>query len=156
MFESAGCARLCSHTWKIPSIRTRNWVAVLPGSAVKFLSLDEAIAIHERLIDKFGGTAGIRDKGLLESALFRPQTGYYEDLAQMAAALFESLISNHAFVDGNKRVAFFTCDVFLRLNGWKLEVDSDAGYEFIVGSLEQGMCDYEHLLPWIQQHLQKL
>jgi len=156
MFESAGCARPYFRTWKIPSIRTRNWVAVLPGSAVKFLSLDEAIAIHERLIDKFGGTAGIRDKGLLESALFRPQTGYYEDLAQMAAALFESLISNHAFVDGNKRVAFFTCDVFLRLNGWKLEVDSDAGYEFIVGSLEQGLCDYEHLLPWIQQHLQEL
>jgi death-on-curing protein len=52
----------------------------------------------------------LRDKGLLESALFRPQTGYYEDLAQMSAALFESLVSNHAFVDGNKRVAYFICD----------------------------------------------
>ena len=128
----------------------------MPSSAVKFLSLDEAIAIHEHLIDKFGGTEGVRDKGLLESALFRPQTGYYDDLAQMAAALFESMICNHVFVDGNKRAAFFTCDVFLRLNGWKLEVDSDAGYEFIVGSLEQGSCDYEHVLPWIRQHLQKL
>lgn len=53
------------------------------------------------------------DKGLLESALFRPQAGYYNDLAEMAAALFESLIMNHAFVDGNKRVAFFATDVFL-------------------------------------------
>jgi len=128
----------------------------LPGDVVQFLSLDEAIAIHERLIDKFGGISGIRDKGLLESALFRPQTGHYEDLAQMSAALFESLISNHAFVDGNKRVAFFTCDVFLRLNGWKLKVDADSGYAFIIGALESGHCDYDHLLPWIRQHLQKL
>jgi death-on-curing protein len=127
----------------------------LPSDAVQFLSLDEATAIHERLIEKFGGTPGLRDKGLLESALFRPQTGYYEDLAQMAAALFESLISNHAFVDGNKRVAFFTCDVFLRLNGWQLKVETNAAHRFIVGSLEQGRCSYEHLLPWIQQHLEK-
>jgi death-on-curing protein len=128
----------------------------LPNDAVQFLSLDEAIAIHERLIDKFGGTPGLRDKGLLESALFRPQTGYYEDLAQMAAALFESLISNHAFVDGNKRVAFFSCDVFLRLNGWKLEIDADSGHAFIVGALERSQCDYEHLLPWIRKNLVKL
>ena len=128
----------------------------MQSNVVQFLSLDEAIAIHERLIDKFGGTPGLRDKGLLESALFRPQTGHYDDLAQMAAALFESLISNHAFVDGTKRVAFFFCDVFLRLNGWKLKVDSDSGYDFIVGSLERRQCDFEHLLPWIQQHLERL
>ena len=128
----------------------------MPDNVVQFLSLDEAIAIHERLIDKFGGTTGLRDRGLLESALFRPQTGYYEDLAQMAAALFESLISNHAFVDGNKRVAFFTCDIFLRLNGWKLKVDPDSAYAFIIGSLERSLCDYDHLVPWIRQHLEKL
>ena len=128
----------------------------MPNDTVQFLSLDEAIAIHERLIDKFGGTPGLRDKGLLESALFRPQTGYYADLAQMATALFESLISNHAFVDGNKRAAFFICDVFLRFNGWQLKVDAYDGYTFIVGSLEKGSCDYDHILPWIQQHLDKL
>ncbi len=137
-------------------MKTRSWGTVLPNDVVQFLSLDEAIAIHERLIDKFGGTQGLRDKGLLESALFRPQTGYYADLAQMAAALFESLISNHAFVDGNKRAAYFICDVFLRLNGWKLKMDTEVGYKFIVGSLEKGRCDYDHLLPWIQQHLEKL
>jgi death-on-curing protein len=128
----------------------------LPNDVVQFLSLDEAIAIHERLIEKFGGSPGLRDKGLLESALYRPRTGYYADLAQMAAALFESLISNHAFVDGNKRAAFFLCDVFLRLNGWKLKMSADAGYTFIVGSLEKGRCDYDHLLPWIRQYLEKL
>ena len=128
----------------------------MPNDVIQFLSLDEAIAIHERLINKFGGTPGLRDAGLLESALFRPQTGYYTDLAQMSAALFESLISNHAFVDGNKRAAFFMSDIFLRLNGWKLSVDSNAGYTFIVGSLEDGLCDFDHLLPWIQQHLEKI
>lgn len=137
-------------------MKTRSWGTVLPNDVVQFLSLDEAIAIHERLIEKFGGSPGLRDKGLLESALYRPQTGYYADLAQMAAALFESLISNHAFVDGNKRAAFFICDVFLRLNGWKLKMSADAGYTFIVGSLEEGRCDYDHLLPWIRQYLEKL
>jgi len=128
----------------------------LPNDVIQFLSLDEAIAIHARLIEKFGGTPGLRDMGLLESALFRPQTGYYTDLAQMSAALFESLISNHAFVDGNKRVAYFMSDIFLRLNGWKLSVNSNAGYTFIVGSLEDGLCDFDHLLPWIQERLGKI
>ena len=128
----------------------------MPGSSVQFLSLDEAIAIHERLIERFGGQPGIRDEGLLESALFRPQTGYYEDLAQMAAALFESLITNHAFVDGNKRIAFFASDVFLRLNGWKIAVDANRGFRFIVGSLECVKCDFEHVLPWIREHLVEL
>ena len=55
----------------------KSWAADLPGSAVQFLSLDEVLAIHERLIDRFGGDHGVRDRGLLESALYRPQTGYY-------------------------------------------------------------------------------
>lgn len=130
--------------------------SALPDKAVQFLSLDEVIAIQERLIEKFGGSPGLRDKGLLESALFRPQTGYYESLPEMAAALFESLLINHAFVDGNKRMAFFASDVFLRLNGWKIVVDADEGHEFIVGSLERGKCDFEHLLPWLNGHLEKL
>lgn len=128
----------------------------MPNDVTQFLSLDEAIAIHERLIEKFGGTPGLRDIGLLESALFRPQTGHYPDLVQMSAALFESLISNHAFVDGNKRAAYFISDVFLRLNGWKLDVSADDGYLFIVGSLEKGACDFEHLLPWLKEHLVRI
>ena len=128
----------------------------MPNEAVQFLSLDEVLAIHERLIERFGGDSGVRDKGLLESAVYRPQTGYYESLDEMAAALFESLINNHAFVDGNKRIAFFACDVFLRLNGWKLVVDSNAAYEFIVGKLEKNACTFEELVPWINKNLKKL
>jgi death-on-curing protein len=76
-------------------------------------NVDEVIAVHARLIAKFGGCLGIRDHGALESALARPQTGYYDDLVQEAAALWESLSQNHPFVDGNKRVAVTVTAAFL-------------------------------------------
>ena len=123
---------------------------------IQHLSLDEALAIHERLIEHFGGPPGVRDSGLLESALFRPHTGYYKDIVEMAAALFESLIMIHPFVDGNKHVAFFATDVFLRLNGWKLEVETDAAHIFIIDALERSECDYAHVLPWLQGSIEKL
>lgn len=127
----------------------------MPSDRVRFLTLDEVLAIHERLVERFGGPPGVRDAGLLESALFRPQTGYYDDLPAMAAALFESLIMNHPFLDGNKRVAFFATDVFLRLNGWKLEVDADKAHRFLIRLLERRTCDYDHLLPWVRRSLSK-
>ena len=125
----------------------------MPTKSVVFLSVDEALAIHGRLIQEFGGPVGVRDLGLLESALFRPQTGYYGDIAEMATALFGSLLMNPPFVDGNKRVAFFATDVFLRLNGWKFQVDPDEAHRRLIGLLEQGSCDFEHLLPWIRESL---
>jgi death-on-curing protein len=120
------------------------------------LTLDEVLVIHERCIETFGGRAGVRDLGLLESDLYRPQSGYYEDLATMAAALFESLLMNHPFADGNKRVAFFATDVFLRLNGWKLEVDAHEAHALITGLLETQSADIDHLLVWITGSLEKL
>jgi len=125
----------------------------LPADSVQFLTHDELLEIHARLIERFGGEVGIRDPGLLDSALFRPQTGYYEDLAEMGAALFESLIMNHPFVDGNKRVAFFATDVFFRLNGYKLVVAANEAYPFLIGLLEEGECNYENLLPWIRRSI---
>ena len=120
---------------------------------IKHLSLDEVLAIHARLLEHFGGAEGVLDLGLLDSALHRPRTGYYLDIAEMAAALFESLVMNHPFVDGNKRVAFFATDVFLRLNGWKISVDATAAHAFLIGLLEEGTCDLKHLLPWIRQSM---
>ena len=79
-----------------------------------------------------------------------------EDLVEMAAALFESLIMNHPFVDGNKRVAFFGTDVFLRLNGYKFEVAVYEAYPFLIKLLERGECSYENLLPWIRLSIVKL
>lgn len=120
------------------------------GERVSFLSVDEVLAIHARLLEAFGGARGVRDLGLLESALYRPRTGYYEDLSAMAAALFESLLMNHPFVDGNKRVAFFATDVFLRLHGWRLAVEPAPAHTFLIGLLERGECDFAHLLPWLR------
>jgi death-on-curing protein len=128
----------------------------LPSDAVLHLTLDEVLAIHERLVDRFGGLGGVRDLGLLESALYRPRTGYYQDIAEMAAALFESLLMNHPFIDGNKRVAFFATDVFLRLNGWRLQVDADAAHAFLIGLLDEGRCEFANLLPWIRDSLVRL
>lgn len=128
----------------------------MPADTVQFLSIDEVLAMHERLIERFGGSPGIRDRGMLESALFRPQTGYYEALDEMAAAMFESLLINHPFVDGNKRVAFFATDVFLRLNGWKLRVEAQAAHDFLMQRFDSQTCDFEHLLPWIRSILVRL
>ena len=128
----------------------------MQNKAVAFLSRDETLEIHRALLERFGGPEGVRDLGLLESALHRPGTGYYKDLAEMAAALFESLIMNHPFVDGNKRVAFFATDVFLRLNGYKLKVDAAKAHRFLIGLLENDNCTYDQLLPWIREYAVKI
>ena len=127
----------------------------MPSDAIQFLSLDEVVEIHTVLIERFGGPEGIRDLGLLESALFRPQTGYYNDLPEMAAAMFESLIKNHPFVDGNKRVAFFSTDVFLRMNGYKLKVEAKSAHQFLMELFDTHSCDLEHLSPWINENIVK-
>jgi len=136
-------------------VKTDGLESSLPNEVVQYLTADEVLAIHERLIAVFGGRAGLQDRGLLESALHRPQTGYYPDLAEMATALFESLIINHPFADGNKRVAFFATDVFLRLNGWRLAVNSEEAHALLTGLLDSQTCDFAHLLPWIREHLRR-
>lgn len=128
----------------------------MQSKAISFLTRDEVLEMHRLLIDRFGGKSGVRDLGLLESALFRPKTGYYHDISEMAAALFESLIMNHPFIDGNKRVAFFATDIFLRLNGYKFQVKPKQAYKFLMGLLEINNCTYEKLLPWIRKSVKNL
>lgn len=128
----------------------------MQNNTVHFLSVDEVLEIHVRLIVRFGGADGLRDKGLLESALYRPQTGYYSDLVEMAAALFESLMNNHPFVDGNKRVAFFSTDIFLRINGYKLAFEPIMAYDFLMELFDTKTCDLEHLTPWIRPAIVQL
>lgn len=120
-------------------------------TAVQFLTLDEVLALHERLLQEFDGPSGVRDLGLLESALYRSRSGYYEDILEMASALCESLLMNHAFIDGNKRVAFFATDVFLRMNGWKIRATAEEVYDFLVGGLERGGLDREALAAWLRR-----
>jgi death-on-curing protein len=123
----------------------------LPSGSLDFLSLDEVNAIHERFIEQFGGPPGIRDLGLLESALFSPQTGYYENLVEMSAALFESLMLNAPSLDGNKCVAIYATDIFLRLNGWEFSVSPEPTHTFLIGPLERNECSHEKLQPWIRE-----
>ncbi len=125
----------------------------MPSSSTQFPTLDEVVEIHSILIERFGAPKGIRDLGLLESALYRPQTGYYDSLAEMAAALFESLIKNYSFVDGNKRVAFFATDVFLRMNGYKFQVEAKHAHAFLMGLFDSDSCDLAHLLPWVNESI---
>ena len=121
-----------------------------------FPALAEVLLLHAYLIDEFGGASGIRDQGALESALARPQMGYYESLVQEAAALMESLANNHAFVDGNKRVAFFVTDTFLRMNGQFIECENDEAYEFFMRLFETGSFNFAALQPWLAEHARPL
>ena len=100
--------------------------------AVLFPTLQETLELHAQLLKRFGGTSGVLDMGLLESALVRPQTGYYDTLSMQAAALLQSLCQNHCFVDGNKRVAFASTAIFLRMNGYRLIVNADDGELFLI------------------------
>lgn len=116
----------------------------------EYVTIADALFFHKLLIDRYGGAPGIRDAGALESALHRPQTGYYHTLVHEAAALLESLVQNHPFFDGNKRVAFAVVDVFLRINGHMITADSKAIYDYISQLFEQRSFDMEHLVPWLQ------
>jgi death-on-curing protein len=118
----------------------------------EYLTIEEVIRIHEALIDTFGGSKGVRDPGLIESALLRPQTGYYADIVEEAAALWESLAMNHGFIDGNKRVAFACVDVFLAMNGVDIDAENDAMEQFIYHNLEAGTFRKEVLEAWLHEH----
>lgn len=117
-----------------------------------YLTLDHALRIHEVLIREFGGATGVRDHGLIESALLRPQTGYYADLIEEAAALWESLAMNHGFIDGNKRVAYACLELFLQMNGADTVATNDEAERFILGHLEQGTFRKEVLERWLHEH----
>jgi death-on-curing protein len=120
---------------------------------VDYLTTIEVMAIHAIMIKKYGGTSGIRDLGALESALFRPQTGYYADIIAQAAALMESLAINHPFLDGNKRVAFAVVDVFLRINNCQLVAENNKIYKEMIKMLDQQKFDYDHIEPWLRKHV---
>jgi death on curing protein len=119
----------------------------------EYLTVAEVYRMQHRLIDLFGGLHGVRDTGAIEAAVFRPQTGYYDSVEEEAAALMESLGMNHGFVDGNKRIAFTAADVFLRRNGFYLEVGADEGHRFIEGSLERREFRFAKILEWIRGHI---
>jgi len=116
-----------------------------------YLTVADVLGMHTVLMQRYGGAPGVRDPGALEAALFRPQTGYYDDIVAEAAALMESLAINHPFVDGNKRIAFAAADVFLRINGWRLRRAPMQIYADMMQMFESGTVDIAHLDPWLRK-----
>jgi len=103
-----------------------------------FLTLEEVVQLHAHQIQTYGGSEGLRDLGLLESAVLQPQACFggqylHEDLAAMAAAYLYHIVSNHPFIDGNKRTGMHTADVFLRLNGYDLDLPVDETEQLTLG-----------------------
>jgi death-on-curing protein len=121
-----------------------------------YLTVAEVIAIHHHQIEEYGGEHGMLNQGSLEAAVFRPQTGYYNDLSEEAAALLESLVNNHAFIDGNKRVGFAAAHAFLLVNGFDLDVASNAALEFMMKAIADGKFRFALLHEWISTHLAPL
>lgn len=118
-----------------------------------YLTVAEVVAIHTDQIERYGGSHGLRDPGLLEAALYRPQTGYYADLIEQAAALWESLSQNHAFIDGNKRTAFAAMYTFLDINGAPLRADAEETQTFVVSLYESNQFNFAKLVPWLRIHV---
>jgi death on curing protein len=122
----------------------------------EYLTVAEVYRMQHRLIEMFGGLPCVRDKGAVEAAVFRPQTGYYNSIQEEAAALMQSLGNNHGFLDGNKRIAFTATDVFLRRNGFYIEVEGLDGHAFIYGSMDRHEFRFVQILDWIRQHIKPL
>ena len=120
----------------------------------RWLRLDVALAIHERLISEFGGDAGIRDLGLLESAIARPKQIYsYEnsDLSTLAAAYTVGIVRNHPFVDGNKRVGFLASLIFLGLNKLWLTASEAMSTQAVI-NLVTGEITEQDFAQWLREN----
>ncbi|MGD2178933.1 MAG: type II toxin-antitoxin system death-on-curing family toxin [Anaerolineae bacterium] len=126
---------------------------------MEYLTLEEVYLLHERVIQLTGGSSGLRDPGLLESAVARPQASFdgeelYPDLWTKAAALMQSLIKNHPFVDGNKRTAVTATAIFLELNHRRLTASNDEVLRFAV-QMAREQAELEEIAAWLQTHSSK-
>ena len=120
-----------------------------------YLTVAEVLAMHADQIERYGGSTGIRDQGLLESALYRPQTGYYAHLIEEATALWESLSQNQSFVDGNKRTAFAATYTLLAINGLRLTADAEETYVFVANLYQTNQFRFDKLVPWLRARMEK-
>ena len=118
-----------------------------------YLTVIEVLMIHDDQIERYGGGTGVRDRGLLEAVLFRPQTGYYADLIEEAAALWESLAQNHPFNDGNKRTALAVTYTFLAINGTRITADAEDTYASIIDLHETGTFSMDQLAVWLRANV---
>jgi len=118
-----------------------------------YIRVEDILAIHADQIERYGGGGdGVRDPGLLEAALFRPQTGYYPTLIDEASALWESLSQNHPFFDGNKRTAFAATYVFLAINGLDIIATDDEAQDFVLGLYATSSVTFDNLRAWLGEN----
>ena len=120
------------------------------------IHLEDVLNIHEFLINKFGGSHGLRDESLLKSALARPfqtfdQVDLHKTFAEKAAALIESIITNHPFIDGNKRTGYVLMRLYLMENGQDIIADQDEKYDFVI-AIASGDISHEQIVDWIHNH----
>ena len=124
---------------------------------MRYLSIEEIISLHAKVVAQSGGSSGLRDRGALESASAQPEMTFggndlYPTIAEKAAALGHSLIQNHPFVDGNKRVGHAAMEVFLVLNGYEIRASVDE-QEQIVLSVASGQKSRAEFAEWLKQHV---
>jgi death-on-curing protein len=123
---------------------------------MRYLTAEQVLFLHARLITETGGSHGVRDLGLLQSAIARPQAIFegvdlYPDLCTKAAALLDSLVRNHPFVDGNKRTAIAAAALFLRFNGRQLTASNDEVAAFTLATAV-GKVTLADITDWLCQH----
>ena len=118
-----------------------------------YLTIAEVLAIHKKQIEEYGGILGIRDRALLESAVFRPQIAYYSSVIEEAGALMESLAINQPFADGNNPIAFAAAHTFLVLNGFDLSIEPASAFDFIMRSLTRGDFHFSKIIKWMNDHI---
>lgn len=126
---------------------------------MKYITTPQVLAIHYQMVKRFGGSHGIRDLGLIESAVGRPQATYdgidlYENIFDKAAALLQSLLKNHPFVDGNKRTALTSAGLFLKMNGYTLKNHHKEEVEFGV-NVDNKHLSIEEIADWLRKHTVK-
>lgn len=127
---------------------------------VRYITLDEVLAVHDDMVERYGGSFGIRDLGLIQSAIARPQASFggedlYPTILDKAAALFHSLIFNHAFVDGNKRTSLTTTARFLYVNGYELVAEERELIDFPL-RVENKHLDIDEIVKWLREHTRKI
>lgn len=127
---------------------------------IRFITIDQVLFIHDQMVKRFGGSFGIRDMGLIESAVARPQASFggkylYKSIFEKAAALLQSLLKNHAFVDGNKRTALTSAGLFLKINHYTLINNHTEEVEFAV-SVDNGNLSVEQISKWLKEHTKKV
>ena len=127
---------------------------------MRYLTAEEVILIHERILEKFGGAGGLRDWKLLDSTVQRPRAAFggrelYQDLFTKAAALGHSLVLNHPFVDGNKRTAWEAMHTFVEENGYSLRAGPDEIVELML-RIEDKSLAVEQIAKWLKEHSRKL